>query len=467
MSRTQKSLDDLFQQARAENAPEDVFSVARTHTPSATPRRSPVMSPMFIALTVGALAAAGAITVSVIHDDSGTKTKLVKTTEYSAPQTMSINTPPTPPTDEPKSTTKSFTFTSFVHTDDDLGEGGSGSIQVCALSCDDDVTESLSIEPGALNIIRSRLFDADSLTACLQNKSEQTVKVCVFRNGSQQEIAFLDKPGPLPVMFTSMKGRGHVVGSFFPTDLDANNLIPVATPESDDVIMWYPPTNEFLNSLPDSLARDLEESIVVDVRADSNKRVIRIQRNMNSVHDGNIKQLWIDSTMNMGNQDLSNLNLDKLMSSMKFNMDTLMNCVKEISVDINAINIKSSQTPSLNSQIVVITRKGTKKSTAASPDAMLQETRTSAGAITNTSIFPNPTSDGGATLRLTLKEDRVLTVTLHDLAGNVISTLGQGIRKTAGDSQIAITLSDVPAGMYLVTITTNQNEKVVQRLIVQ
>ena len=97
----------------------------------------------------------------------------------------------------------------------------------------------------------------------------------------------------------------------------------------------------------------------------------------------------------------------------------------------------------------------------------LQELQTGSGALAITSVYPNPTSDGGATIAYTLSDDRRVQVSLHDLTGSKLMDLGVATQRKAGDGQIAFTLEGVTPGIYLVTVTTDRGERAVQRLIVQ
>jgi hypothetical protein len=123
-----------------------------------------------------------------------------------------------------------------------------------ALRCDDAVESSLSIRQQSLAAIYFGLFESDSLTSCPDDSKQQRVKLCFYRNNRPQEDVFLDRPRPLPVMFTSSTGRGRVIGSTSARTIDANMLIPVASQmPDDDVVMWYQPNMEFMNTLPDSI----------------------------------------------------------------------------------------------------------------------------------------------------------------------------------------------------------------------
>ena len=95
----------------------------------------------------------------------------------------------------------------------------------------------------------------------------------------------------------------------------------------------------------------------------------------------------------------------------------------------------------------------------------LELCRVSSGAITGASVHPNPASDA-ATLSFHLKEDRIVSVTLHDLSGRYLNHIEQGENLHAGDRTIPVDLSKLNKGAYLVAVRSTQGEQAVARLIV-
>lgn len=92
--------------------------------------------------------------------------------------------------------------------------------------------------------------------------------------------------------------------------------------------------------------------------------------------------------------------------------------------------------------------------------------RTTAGAIIATELYPNPVTESKAILRYTLREQRITTIALHDIFGRKLALIQSGTRST-GDYEVEIPLQNMPNGMYLVVITTGNNEQAVQRLLLQ
>lgn len=95
----------------------------------------------------------------------------------------------------------------------------------------------------------------------------------------------------------------------------------------------------------------------------------------------------------------------------------------------------------------------------------LELCRVSSGAITGASVYPNPASDA-ATLSFHLKEDRIVSVTLHDLSGRYLNHIEQSENLHAGDRTIPVDLSKLNKGAYLVAVRSTQGEQAVARLIV-
>lgn len=92
--------------------------------------------------------------------------------------------------------------------------------------------------------------------------------------------------------------------------------------------------------------------------------------------------------------------------------------------------------------------------------------RGASGAILSTLVIPNPATDR-ASVRYTLQSSRTVTVSLHEINGGHIRDLVGARPCPAGEYEESIDLSDLPAGIYLVSITTEKGERGIQRLIVR
>lgn len=85
------------------------------------------------------------------------------------------------------------------------------------------------------------------------------------------------------------------------------------------------------------------------------------------------------------------------------------------------------------------------------------------GALSITSVVPNPASER-ATVKVHVTERRNFTVSLHDMFGNRVAHISN--LQLADSDEIAIDVADKPAGTYLIAITSDKGEQVVERLIV-
>ncbi|MES2764227.1 MAG: hypothetical protein V4642_00010 [Bacteroidota bacterium] len=93
--------------------------------------------------------------------------------------------------------------------------------------------------------------------------------------------------------------------------------------------------------------------------------------------------------------------------------------------------------------------------------------RGASGAILSSSVFPSPVTDKRAMLRFSLKEDRNVIITLHDIYGRKISELSSGMFFKAGDHSLEVLLKGTERGIYLIAIQTSRGEQAVQRILVE
>jgi hypothetical protein len=101
-----------------------------------------------------------------------------------------------------------------------------------------------------------------------------------------------------------------------------------------------------------------------------------------------------------------------------------------------------------------------------SDKAIFDVWRACAGAIEKLSIYPNP-SKGAVNINYSLTGERTVTVTVHDLSGKELFVLQGAKTLPAGDYKDNFTLRGLPAGMYLISVTTNKEERAVQRVIIE
>lgn len=90
------------------------------------------------------------------------------------------------------------------------------------------------------------------------------------------------------------------------------------------------------------------------------------------------------------------------------------------------------------------------------------------GAMSTSSIYPNPLQHGEATLRVMFTQERTANVDVFDLQGATILHLDQAFTNAQGESSIRLPLeTTVPTGMYIVVITTTAGERSIQRLMIE
>ena len=341
------------------------------------------------------------------------------------------------------------------------------------------------------------------------------MKVCVFKEGCTDEVVFMDRPGPMPVMFTSADGRGKVVGATYRTGVDPNKLVPVAAKGcGSNMLMWFEPTEEFVFSMPDSLGEELEQVIDMEVirwNMDSTMQSLNIDSIVRSA-TANAK-LGMDSarkTMQIIMKQ-RHVTMDSMLRELDVDMRELDVDMRELDVDIRDMDVdmrelgkgleelrksmmemklqfkykmqndsgkvhrfRFQSAPNIHRRVIILT------SSVRVPDApedpvvespaapvMLQESRFGEGAVLATKVYPNPTSDGGATIRFDLAEPRVVSVDLLSLSGESVMTLADNVARGSGTGQLAFPLNGIAPGMYLVSLTTDKGERAVQRLIVQ
>ncbi|MBL7997410.1 MAG: T9SS type A sorting domain-containing protein [Candidatus Kapabacteria bacterium] len=114
----------------------------------------------------------------------------------------------------------------------------------------------------------------------------------------------------------------------------------------------------------------------------------------------------------------------------------------------------------------------TEDETAAHDDSRVQSgcryldaCRTFAGVISSSSIYPNPATTL-ASLDVHIRQSRVCTVTLHYLNGIHAATLHQQLRLDAGKQSIPIKVSDIPDGIYIISLITDAGERILQKVVV-
>ncbi len=87
------------------------------------------------------------------------------------------------------------------------------------------------------------------------------------------------------------------------------------------------------------------------------------------------------------------------------------------------------------------------------------------GALTTAPLQPNP-AHAFTIVHYHLDEARATTITLHDMRGQQLDVLARSEQSESGDVSKQVSFGSIPAGVYLLAITTDRGEQAVQRLVV-
>lgn len=470
-----RNLQTLFTRARQETSPvtaDDVRSLVE-NAGSAPLSRSPM--PAIITATAASLAMAAGLTAYLLSPEPSQQRS-----------TLGAVAEPQPSTREIHVSKPSSVLPTDPHTPSTPPSGSDGSMSIAVLSLESDDLQQLNIDLASLGILRSMVPNADSIAQCLPRPKTTNGTLCVWQNGERQEIALRNGPGPMPVMFTSADGRGKMVRIEMSQTFDPNALIPVEAPSPDGtMLMWFSPTQEVMQMLPERVEKQLcrergTQDLDIDVQV------------INEDDLADIQTLNIDSLVrSIPMLDTTNAHSKQMLASIKTivvdgDADTANGQRKIIqrrieikrmgtmtTADVNVLKDLDTTMPSCarmstKTRVIILRKGGSSKAIIPNVDgSQLQENRVESGALRLENIYPNPTMDGSATVSYSLSGDRLITIDLHDLAGNKVSTLASGVRRQAGTGHIPFALEGVMPGMYLVTMTTDKGERAVQRLIVQ
>ncbi len=86
--------------------------------------------------------------------------------------------------------------------------------------------------------------------------------------------------------------------------------------------------------------------------------------------------------------------------------------------------------------------------------------------IKDVKTYPNP-AKGMTKLDFTLLQDRFVNISMYDLNGKFIREIKNWQKFSSKRITVDIDLKDIRQGMYLITVSTDKGEKVVQRLVVE
>jgi hypothetical protein len=89
----------------------------------------------------------------------------------------------------------------------------------------------------------------------------------------------------------------------------------------------------------------------------------------------------------------------------------------------------------------------------------------SAPVFGNVIAFPNPARDK-TTLQFTLSEPRTVVWSIHEISGRMV-TGGNSVTARSGENSLDIDVSSLASGVYMLAITTDKDERSIQRIIIE
>ena len=91
--------------------------------------------------------------------------------------------------------------------------------------------------------------------------------------------------------------------------------------------------------------------------------------------------------------------------------------------------------------------------------------RIKSGAIEKFSVSPNP-AGSKAEINIILSESRTLKLSLHDETGRPVKILTDYVSMKQGENSYPVDLGGLPAGIYLISATSDHGEQVVRRIAI-
>lgn len=82
-------------------------------------------------------------------------------------------------------------------------------------------------------------------------------------------------------------------------------------------------------------------------------------------------------------------------------------------------------------------------------------------------VYPNPVSDGNLQLTFTLEQEQVLTASLTDLNGRILTTLFTDRHIPEGKTTVSVRIDQLPAGLFLLRISDPDQRGIVRKIVHQ
>ena len=87
--------------------------------------------------------------------------------------------------------------------------------------------------------------------------------------------------------------------------------------------------------------------------------------------------------------------------------------------------------------------------------------------VSNTTVYPNPVRTAKTNIHYKLSEPRSVAFSVHDILGKKIVDCGSLAERPQGEYDFELNIGNIPAGIYLVVITTDKGEQTIQRIAVE
>jgi hypothetical protein len=450
MNRSPKPLHALIEAARAEASPmsaQDVSELVRSApAPGSSLFGGHTMTPILVAATTALAALAGTYVI--------------------------LQSPPKPSTDPVKTETAGMVARSETPFDTltpppvrtaAVAMAGADISRLCTGDLKLDYLSTLA---------EMDIEDADQIDVC---RGTDSMHITIVTNGVRRSTMVPLTDSPLPVMVTDVSGRGRCLHRADP-DEDLNRLIPVESGKgTEKVLMWFAPTQGFFQALPDSLEREMEGVMDMNVEVQMRDGQVRIRKQ--KVHtDGTrteeVEEMQMpDMKMQMPDMKMIDQKIRIVMDSTNVMLRQLSKDMKTLHVNIDSMvrDLKVCDTSASNVRRQSIrVRTLIRSAKCQNIKAGIQElTRPSFGALSDATVYPNPATNGVTTLSFALGEERSVNVSVVDLSGTTVVDVVRGQRFTSGQRDISIPLNGIAPGMYVVKVQTEKGEVLAKRMIVE
>lgn len=100
----------------------------------------------------------------------------------------------------------------------------------------------------------------------------------------------------------------------------------------------------------------------------------------------------------------------------------------------------------------------------AGEDTYFDILRSCDGSLKNLTVYPNPTA-GALNISYAIEEERNISISLHDVSGEKIKEFKVSNSELKGNYEELYDISELPAGLYVVSVSNNKGEQVIQRVI--